>query len=86
MNVTVLSDGLVRSGFWKVSAKNAGTAVEIYLHQSKDKPSYRQGRIIQPATPQDYLGRPRFVFTFESFDTPGNWEGEGTGEKGYGYD
>lgn len=85
MNVKVLSDGRVESGFWKVAAKNAKTAAEIYLHQSKGQPSYRQGRIIERPI-REYRGHPRFVFIFEPFSTPQSWEGDGTGEKGYGYD
>jgi hypothetical protein len=72
------------SGFWKLSAKAAVTAEFLALHQSRSEPSYRQGRLIARNL-VDHELRKRYVFKVASSPEPVEWEGEGAGEKGYGY-
>lgn len=84
LNVTEGAGGTFVSGYWKVSAKTAEEAEYLFLHQSRGQASYRQGKVIG-AKRVDYGGAVRYVFTVKDSDGSADWEGNGTGEKGYGY-
>lgn len=84
MNVKRLDEGHFESGFWKVDGKHTTTVKRIYLHQSRSERSYLQGEVIG-IRPVLYQGSQRFVFVIMEDSRSGDWEGNGTGEKGYGY-
>ena len=84
LNVRDIESGAFLSGYWKVGADVALSAEFLALHGSKKEPSYRQGRIITREL-VDYESGQRYVFTVQSSPEVLEWEGNGTGEKGYGY-
>ena len=84
LNVRDIEAGAFVSGYWKVSADVALSAEFLALHRSKNESSYRQGRIIAREL-VDYESGQRYVFTVQSSPEVLEWEGNGTGEKGYGY-
>ena len=84
LNVREIESGAFVSGYWKVSSDVALSAEFLALYQSKNEPSYRQGRIITREL-VDYESGKRYVFTVQSSSEVFEWEGDGAGEKGYGY-
>lgn len=85
LNVKEREDGLFESGIWHVGHKSAHSAVEVYLHESRDLPSFRQGKVVDRWTEEYRPGQMRFIFLLEPLVTSMGWEGNGSGEKGYGY-
>lgn len=81
-HVVELAGGEFDTGFWKVASKNADTVEFIALHGSKTQLSYRQGAVVRKRL-DDHNGSPRFVFTVRPTSENVEWEGMGTGEKGY---
>lgn len=84
LNVTETGGGTFETGFWKVSAQVALKAKRVYLHQTKEFDSYLQGSVVGIKT-TEYLGKPRFIFVVQQDEDSMHWEGNGSGEKGYGY-
>lgn len=82
LNVTVLENGDFVSGYWRVGADVALNAEFLALHATKDHSSYRQGAIVGRKLHED--GQ-RYIFRVSPSDDSIDWEGEGAGEKGYGY-
>lgn len=85
MNVKDRGDRRFETGYWKVSVSHAQTATMLALHESKSESSYRQGRIVSWRQ-ENYNGSPRLVFIVESIREPMEWEGGGSGEKGYAWE
>ena len=79
-NVTVRPSGIFVSGYWKLGADAALGVEFIYLHQTKDLPSYRQGRVVERYL-VPFEGQQRYVFAIEPSDEPLTWKGEATAEK-----
>jgi hypothetical protein len=93
MELDVRWDGShFRTGIWAVKKKRVLTGMKIgayvALHESKSKPSYRQGRIMS------YEIKPRpgkripygIDFLVEPFNDPRSWpDGGGAGEKAFYY-
>jgi hypothetical protein len=80
-NVMDDGNGVFVTGSWKVSPRHAETVEYVALHTSRSDPSYRQGRVVA------YYRHPReqdrFVLVASADDQPRDWQGDGTGEKGY---
>lgn len=74
-NVTVRPSGIFVSGYWKLGADAALKVEFIYLHQTKDLPSYRQGRVVERYL-VPFEGQQRYVFAIEPMDEPLTWKGE----------
>jgi hypothetical protein len=96
--VTLNSDGTVWTGTWVVDPRHAerGSRIGAYvaLHTTKSEPSYLQGTIKDwrrsPRERQYSDVRPaktRFGIDFllELTSSPYEWQGDGSGEKGYAY-
>ena len=64
LNVRDIESGAFVSGYWKVGADVALSAEFLALHQSKNEPSYRQGRIIARDL-VDYESGKRYVLQFK---------------------
>ena len=92
------SDGTVWTGTWVVDKNHAERAMRIggyvALHAAKSKPSYLQGVVknwrIQAREPEYAEGqtvKTKFGIDFliELTDKPLEWQGDGSGEKGYFY-
>lgn len=85
LNIEWNSDGTFSTKYWKVSQKNAQSVKSVFLHESKSDASYLQGEVIGFRKVQ-YLGVVnRFEFIIRPNDLQMEWEGNGTGEKGYAY-
>ena len=84
-------DGTFQSGDWVVSEVHCEPARRygalLALHETKDEPSYRQGVIVgwEPIVKSEYGDTQRVRFTVKSIDTPLEWVGGGSGEKGYAW-
>jgi len=74
-------DGVFRTGSWKVKPEHAETVEYVSLHSSRSLPSYRQGRVL--ASYESPFEPGRFVLVAFADDQPREWQGHGTGEKGY---
>jgi hypothetical protein len=96
--VTPNSDGTVWTGTWVVDSRHAerGAQIGAYvaLHVAKSEPSYLQGTIKDwrrsPRERQYADGRPAKTpfgidFLLELTGSPYEWQGDGSGEKGYAY-
>lgn len=81
LNVEDSSDGYFYSGYWKIAERHAKTAQYLALHESKTHQSYKQGLIEDWELSQERPGRIRFHV--KTTDTPYEWVGGGSGEKGY---
>ena len=79
-NVTVRPSGIFVSGYWKLGADAALGVEFIYLHQTKDLPSYRQGKVVERYL-VPFEGQQRYVFAIEPFDEALTWKGEAPVEK-----
>jgi len=84
LNVVDRGDGTFETGYWAVAHGHADTVEYVALHETKDQPSYRHGRVIT-WYPVDYEGRERVVFVVRQRGLPREWEGGGSGEKGYAW-
>ena len=82
LNVTDFGDGTFETGVWYVSAEAAQTVRTVALHENKEQPSYRQGRVIGRRS-TIYEGKTRFIFHVRDDRRPIAWAGGGSGEKGY---
>lgn len=81
LDVEDLENGYFKSGHWKIAEIHARTAQYIALHESKNQPSYKQGRI---KTWERSKERPdRIIFYVKATDEQKEWMGGGAGEKGY---
>jgi hypothetical protein len=96
--ITRNSDGTVWTGTWVVDKNHAERAAKIggyvALHVAKSKPSYLQGIVRdwriqerEPAYAEGQTAKTRFGIDFliELTDEPLQWQGDGSGEKGYFY-
>jgi hypothetical protein len=96
--VTHNSDSTVWTGTWVVDARHAerGARIGAYvaLHTTKSEPSYLQGTIKDwrrsPRERQYADGQPAKTpfgidFLLELTASPYDWQGDGSGEKGYAY-
>jgi hypothetical protein len=96
--VTHNSDGTVWTGTWVVDAlraeRGARMGAYVALHTAKSEPSYLQGTIKDwrrsPRERQYAEGRPAKTpfgidFLLELTGSPYEWQGHGSGEKGYAY-
>lgn len=96
--VTQNPDGTIWTGTWVVDARHAKQGARsgayVALHTAKSESSYLQGTIKdwrQSPREQEYAdGRPaktRFGIDFllELTQSPYEWKGDGSGEKGYAY-
>ncbi len=81
-NVNDLGDGTFETGVWKVSLQHAETVETVALHDNKNAPSYRHGRVLGWRT-VEHEGSQRVVFTVQQTGRPQRWCGGGSGEKGY---
>ena len=81
LNVEDLGNGYFKSGHWKISESRARTAQYLALHESKNQPSYRQGRIENWEPSEERPGR--IIFFVKATDEANEWMGNGAGEKGY---
>lgn len=81
LNVTDSRDGYFYSGYWKIAEHHAKTAQYLALHESKAQQSYKQGVIKDWELSEQRPGR--IIFHVKTTDTPYEWVGGGTGEKGY---
>lgn len=81
LNVEDSGDGYFDSGHWKIAERRANTAQYLALHKSKVQQSYKQGVIEGWEPSQERPGR--ITFRVKTTDTPYEWVGGGTGEKGY---
>lgn len=79
-NVTVRPSGIFVTGYWKLGADAALGVEAIYLHQTKDLPSYRQGKVVERYL-VPFEGQQRYVFAIEPFEEALTWKGEATVEK-----
>lgn len=77
-NLEELGDGCFKSGYWKIAEQSASTAEYLALHENKNTPSYKQGIIKSYERYED-----RLIFYVKETETPKEWVGDGTGEKGY---
>ena len=82
LHVVDHADGTFTTKFWKVARKHAETVEYIALHENRSTPSYRQGRVIS-WSPVDHQGQTRVAFIVREEDGAMNWQGGGSGEKGY---
>lgn len=80
-NVEELGDGRFKSGYWKVSEEAANTALYLALHNLKNISSYKQGTIESWERSNTHNGR--IIFYVKETEEPLEWQGDGTGEKGY---
>lgn len=77
------------TGRWVVAEDHARVAAArgavVALHQEKREASYWQGRIVdwRPVISEADKTVHRVEFICEPIDTPSEWHGKGTGEKGY---
>lgn len=91
-------DGTIWTGTWVVDKDRAERALRsggyVALHAAKSEPSYLQGRITSWRTcerergyAEGQLAKTRFGIDFliEPTNTPLQWHGDGSGEKGYYY-
>jgi hypothetical protein len=92
MELDVRRDGNhFRTGIWVVDKKHAITGIKIgayvALHESKSKPSYRQGKIVgYEIKPRPGKRIPNGIdFLVEPSDESVRWHGDGAGERGYYY-
>ena len=84
-NITLRKDGFYSSGFWDVGFDSASSVETIYLHEAKNDPAYWVGKV-KDIQPGEWQGKQRVIFVCELSEETGQpWEGEGAGEKGYGY-
>lgn len=84
MNVVDHGDGTFDTGSWKVSRTHCDTVEYVALHESRSRPSYRQGRVLRWRT-ITYEGRLRVIFTVRADVERRLWVGGGSGEKGYAW-
>jgi hypothetical protein len=95
--VTILLDGRFKTGSWVVDEANVKRSIEyggmVALHESRGSLSYRQGRIVEYAITartmlpnDDEKTSTGIEFLVEPTQTPLEWFGEATGEKGYRWD
>ncbi len=84
LNVTDHGDGTFETGFWVVAGKHLDDVEYVALHETKDRLSYRQGRVISWHH-VIYEGRERVVFVVNQEGAPRGWVGGGSGEKGYAW-
>jgi hypothetical protein len=82
LNVTDYGDGTFDTGFWKVARHHCPSVEYVALHESRSTPSYRHGRVIRWRVVEK-KGFPRVVFTVLQDESPRQWVGSGTGEKGF---
>ena len=82
--------GQFRSGSWVVAESNVIQSLKygayLALHETKNDPSYRQGRVIgYSLTPRDMIEKDNvgIEFLVEETDASYEWVGDGAGEKGY---
>lgn len=73
--------GVFLTGSWKVDPKHLETVEYVALHSSRAEPSHRQGRVL--AWFEDPREAGRFVIVAFTEGAPREWQGHGTGEKGY---
>lgn len=83
-NIIERPNGLFVSGYWKLGADVALSVEEVFLHQSKDDASYRQGRVVERHL-VPFEGDMRYIFVCEPYEDNFAWEGHGVGGKGYVY-
>lgn len=95
--VTDRGDGRFWSGSWVVASRVAEDSVRfgayLALHETKSRPSYRQGRVLNCRTALRGMverlpdggdvTEEGIEFLVQSTDQPYDWVGTGTGEKGY---
>ena len=83
LNVTERPTGIFVTGYWKLGADAALSVEFIYLHQTKDDVSYKQGKIVERYL-VPFEGQQRYVFACEPTDIePMAWKAPAAGEKGY---
>ena len=51
LNVLDHGDGTFDTGFWKVALTHCASVEYVALHQSRDRPSYRQGEVSRGGRP-----------------------------------
>jgi hypothetical protein len=96
--ITRNQDGTIWTGTWVVREEHATNALKygaiVALHTSRAEPSYLQGPIRtwrKGPRERSYSGEQLtqteegILFLFEPSDSPLQWKGEATGEKGYGW-
>lgn len=76
-------DGVFRTGSWKIDPRHAETVEYVALHSSRSEQSYRQGHVLTCYESPFEPGR--FVLVVLADDEPREWQGHGTGEKGYSW-
>lgn len=87
--VTLEADGSFRSGVWAVDSDHCDPAIElggyVALHDSKQTPSYRQGKIIGWKLKERSKGSTAMGVEFHvvPMSEPIHWYGRGSGERGY---
>ena len=87
--VTLEADGSFRSGVWAVDSDHCDPAIElggyVALHDSKQNPSYRQGKIIGWTYKERSKGSTAMgvEFHLSPLGEPIHWYGRGSGERGY---
>ena len=84
LGVTDHGDGTFDTASWTVAREHCDTVEYVALHEAKDRPSYRQGRVLSWRMDASE-GQSRVIFTVEENDDPKTWVGGGTGERGYAY-
>lgn len=91
-NVTFNKDETFWSGYWNVAKEHPPRSLEagcyVALHESKTRPSYRQGKVLNykvAADPQDKAAKPRIEFLVQPTSESYDWVGAGAGEKGYAW-
>jgi hypothetical protein len=80
-NLEELGDGWFKTGYWKIGEQPASTAEYLALHENKNTPSYKQGII--KSYERWFQSPDRLIFYVKETETPKEWVGDGTGEKGY---
>ena len=84
LNITDHGDGTFETGFWVVARSHLDDVEYIALHEAKDMPSYRHGRVMDWYH-VNYEGRERVVFVVKQEGLVRAWVGGGSGEKGYAW-
>lgn len=86
------NNGTFWTGSWVVARKNVDESIRygayVALHESKDKPSYRQGQILEyRLRERDMVDRDNIGIEFKiaEDDKPRLWVGDGSAEKGYNW-